>query len=816
MSPPTPDGRLPTDRTLNDDDERVSRPIRPLGTARHPARSTTPTPSNPHGTPPPTPLYPRGSTGPEHAPSKPAFRSVREMALAAIGPPLDPASLRSRLAAYRPWYPFPLDDLGTPNNLPLAPSGAVAAIPANFDRLDARRISNTSTSSTDTAASSTSARFSEVAISPPTGVLPLPLPLPLSRLASWSATSDSARRSFSAEPEELTSRATRLPPRGASGLGNMTTAHADQHPVAGPSRSHESEHALEHGRNSLGSSNGNEEEKERAHFQNVLRAFNAYLPHSLAANNARRKSFYSLARSHRLLLSQVGPELPGPLVEMENEEGHDSSVHDADSAVRGGRAQESAGHERQTLPPGGRGFKSRLDEIDDRIRRNADVLSLIVEDSRGFLDDARADGAEANASAVSEKTSAAAASVEKSAQGHVEPQGDAALKLQTADPPGAAVPRDIVRTVPQSEGSSSSSLRPAEEQALKRQRRRTPLDAPRHTNLGTSIDSTSGRSNVGSAEGSSGSSGSLRDDPSAASFSREGAEKSRQRPSSRGASSRTSEHEIDKIRSTIKQLVRDWSDEGAQEREAAYGPILDALDARFGEVPSTSRNQVRVLVPGAGLGRLAFEIAWQGYSSQGNEYSFFMLLASHWILNKSSGRHAHTVYPYVHSSSNWRKASDMLQGIRIPDVNPTDLPPHVDFSMVAGEFVDVYSKEQEIGGWDAVATVYFVDTARNIVKYLEVINHLLPIGGFWCNVGPLLWHFENNGDLSIELTLEEVMDLIQLMGFEIEEHRTLESQPYTGNARSMLSYEYTPEFWVARKVKEAPPGSEVAGTNPTD
>jgi hypothetical protein len=36
-----------------------------------------------------------------------------------------------------------------------------------------------------------------------------------------------------------------------------------------------------------------------------------------------------------------------------------------------------------------------------------------------------------------------------------------------------------------------------------------------------------------------------------------------------------------------------------------------------------------VLVPGAGLGRLAFEVAWQGYSCQGNEYSFFMLLASH-------------------------------------------------------------------------------------------------------------------------------------------------------------------------------------------
>lgn len=34
----------------------------------------------------------------------------------------------------------------------------------------------------------------------------------------------------------------------------------------------------------------------------------------------------------------------------------------------------------------------------------------------------------------------------------------------------------------------------------------------------------------------------------------------------------------------------------------------------------------RVLVPGAGLGRLPLEIAARGYSCQGNEFSYFMLL----------------------------------------------------------------------------------------------------------------------------------------------------------------------------------------------
>lgn len=45
-------------------------------------------------------------------------------------------------------------------------------------------------------------------------------------------------------------------------------------------------------------------------------------------------------------------------------------------------------------------------------------------------------------------------------------------------------------------------------------------------------------------------------------------------------------------------------------------------------------ESVKVLVPGAGLGRLAYEIASMGYTCQGNEFSLFMLIASNFILNK--------------------------------------------------------------------------------------------------------------------------------------------------------------------------------------
>lgn len=68
----------------------------------------------------------------------------------------------------------------------------------------------------------------------------------------------------------------------------------------------------------------------------------------------------------------------------------------------------------------------------------------------------------------------------------------------------------------------------------------------------------------------------------------------------------------DKVRSTIRSLVRDWAVEGKPERDACYLPILEALERHFSESETRARSSRRVLVPGCGLGRLAMEIAAKG------------------------------------------------------------------------------------------------------------------------------------------------------------------------------------------------------------
>lgn len=268
------------------------------------------------------------------------------------------------------------------------------------------------------------------------------------------------------------------------------------------------------------------------------------------------------------------------------------------------------------------------------------------------------------------------------------------------------------------------------------------------------------------------------------------------------------EFDLDKVRSTLKQLVRDWSEEGREEREASYQPIKEALLAHFSDVPMEERHNFRVLVPGAGLGRLAYDVAKLGFSCQGNEFSHYMLLTSFFILNRTQQVHQHTIYPYVHTLSNAPDRAAVLKRVQIPDALPSDLPPGSNFSLVAGDFEGVYGQqdanadpdEPSAGLWDAVLTCFFIDTAKNIVNYLRIIHRILAPGGVWINLGPLLWHFEENAtsDPSIELDLEEVKALAAQIGFDIENERRVDTT-YVNNKDSMLGYVYHAAFWTATK-----------------
>jgi len=86
-----------------------------------------------------------------------------------------------------------------------------------------------------------------------------------------------------------------------------------------------------------------------------------------------------------------------------------------------------------------------------------------------------------------------------------------------------------------------------------------------------------------------------------------------------------------------------------------------------------------------------------GYGAQGNEFSYFMLLASNFILNVVDCPNKYEIHPFIHNWCNLFEDSDALEGYTIPDICPSEvIQPGADFSMVAGEFVEVYKEQKGI------------------------------------------------------------------------------------------------------------------------
>ncbi|KRY32515.1 Syntaxin-1A -like protein [Trichinella spiralis] len=217
------------------------------------------------------------------------------------------------------------------------------------------------------------------------------------------------------------------------------------------------------------------------------------------------------------------------------------------------------------------------------------------------------------------------------------------------------------------------------------------------------------------------------------------------------------EYLAEKLDIILRQSARDWSAAGVEERKACYGHVIAELESRY---PVEGRSEIQVLVPGAGMGRLVWEIAQRGFFSQGNEYSYYMLFGSNFMLNRCVVREQYSIYPWL---SQWHQSvvpEDEIVAVQVPDIDPRLPSNGGKMSMVAGDFLQVYDTANS---WDSVCTVFFIDTTANVINYVERIYDILKPGGCWLNFGPLLYHFSEKGPFaSIELPYDILRENEQL------------------------------------------------------
>ena len=226
----------------------------------------------------------------------------------------------------------------------------------------------------------------------------------------------------------------------------------------------------------------------------------------------------------------------------------------------------------------------------------------------------------------------------------------------------------------------------------------------------------------------------------------------------------------------LAHLARDWSRAGDAARRRTYAPVLRAL--------RRERRKLRVLVPGAGLSRLAYEIARLGHSVEAADVSVGMAVASHAIISGSvpAGLRVH---PHVGCESGVLDRRACLQS----NVLETPRPPPT-LTLRTAAFGDATAT------YDAVVTSYFLDTLDDAAAAVRTVARTLAPGGVWVNVGPLQWHRPTG----LRLTFDELRSLIALSGLDVgRSTRVLRRVPYLASPRALASAnEHDCVFFVAR------------------
>lgn len=61
------------------------------------------------------------------------------------------------------------------------------------------------------------------------------------------------------------------------------------------------------------------------------------------------------------------------------------------------------------------------------------------------------------------------------------------------------------------------------------------------------------------------------------------------------------------------------------------------------------------------------------------------------LLIRSPSEECFTIFPWLNNFNNLKCLKDQIRGVKFPDVNPSSLPEDSSFSMIAGDFLDVYT-----------------------------------------------------------------------------------------------------------------------------
>lgn len=236
-------------------------------------------------------------------------------------------------------------------------------------------------------------------------------------------------------------------------------------------------------------------------------------------------------------------------------------------------------------------------------------------------------------------------------------------------------------------------------------------------------------------------------------------------------------------------ISRDWTAERKDEREKSYIPIINMVQ-KFLKPGSN------ILIPGAGLLRLGYELSKFGYNIDANDYYFYNVILCDYFFNYSK-KNQFCFQPLIRSFSNFLTEDDVFRKFSFPDED-INLDGKGKMKMLCGDFTKLYDDVSNY--YDCVITCFFIDTAKNVIEYIEIIERVLKKGGIWINFGPLSYHWIGYENIpSIELPYDILKQVIQNYGFEFLNEETNKTVIYCEMENSMKNDVFNCVFFTARK-----------------
>ena len=221
------------------------------------------------------------------------------------------------------------------------------------------------------------------------------------------------------------------------------------------------------------------------------------------------------------------------------------------------------------------------------------------------------------------------------------------------------------------------------------------------------------------------------------------------------------------IYNILVYTMRDWTSEREEERQNNYNEIINEV-IKLLPIEKKGKNEKRfkILIPGCGLNRLGYELVKLGYDVETNDFLFLNGIFSDYIFNKSK-KDMDCIQPFIDSFSNFWNEDDVFKKFSFPnvDIDLKNNDIYGKMKMTVGDFVNVYQNSKD--NFDCVITCFFIDTAKNVIEYIDLIYNILKKGGIWINFGPLSYHWSVFPDsVSIELPYDKIKEVIVNYGFE--------------------------------------------------